>query len=158
MKNKNFFQSLKCAAKGILTALADERNLRFDVAAALAVGVLAYAGNLERTEWALLLLVIAAVICAELFNTAVEHTVDIKTDKYDKNAEIAKNAAAGATLVTAGCAVLVGILLFADFERLFLIAGNIALLPKLRLIAIAVAVFDIALIFIAPLVIKKFRK
>lgn len=158
MRNKNFFQSIKCAVKGILTALADERNLRFDTAAALAAGVLAYAGNFERTEWALLLLTIAAVIISELFNTAVERTVDIKTDKYDKNAETAKNTAAGATLAAAVCAVIVGILLFADFERLFLIAGNIAFLPKLRLIAIAVAVFDAALIFIAPVLIKKFRK
>lgn len=64
---------------------------------------------LSRAELAVLILMCAVVMAAEVFNTAVERTVDLVTSDYHKLAEKAKDAAAGAVLVLAVFAVAVGI-------------------------------------------------
>ncbi|GIP51694.1 hypothetical protein J42TS3_07290 [Paenibacillus vini] len=68
--------------------------------------------RLPVRDLALLLLVISVVITAELLNTAIEAAVDLATPEWHRLAKIAKDAAAGAVLVAAAFAVLIGILLF----------------------------------------------
>jgi len=53
-----------------------------------------------------------AVLIAETINTAIEKTVDLVTQERHKLAHIAKDVAAGAVLLTAFYAILVGILVF----------------------------------------------
>ncbi len=48
------------------------------------------------------------VITAEMINTAIEAAIDLNTNYYHPLAKIAKNTAAGAVLITAINAVLVG--------------------------------------------------
>ena len=52
------------------------------------------------------------VIMAELINTAIESAIDVTTNYYHPLAKVAKNTAAGAVLVTAINAVLVGYIIF----------------------------------------------
>ena len=102
-------QSFLFALKGISHAIRHERNLRIHLAAA--AYVLFFAVNyysLPPSEYALLLLVIGLVIACELFNTAIEHYVDIETPVYNGLAKIAKDVAAGAVLVSAVTAIAVG--------------------------------------------------
>ena len=54
------------------------------------------------------------VISAELFNTAIESVVDMNTNYYHPLAKIAKNVAAGAVIITAINAVVVGYVIFWD--------------------------------------------
>ena len=56
----------------------------------------------------LVLLTILAVLSAELFNTAVESLVDLVTDDYAELAKAAKDVAAGAVLLCAFFAVVIG--------------------------------------------------
>ena len=54
------------------------------------------------------------VIAAELVNTAIEATIDMTTNYYHPLAKVAKNAAAGAVLITAINALVVGYVIFWD--------------------------------------------
>lgn len=117
-KNRNFMQSFKYAVSGFFFALMHERNLRFHIWAAVIVFIFAYNFGLTKIEWAALVMVITFVLVCELINTAVENAVDTATRKYSPTAKIAKDVAAGAVLISAVSAVVVGIILFSDAARI----------------------------------------
>lgn len=104
--------TFRYALEGITVSLKTQRNLRFHTLAAVIVVLAALFFELPLRDIALLLLVIAFVIGAELFNTAIEAVVDLVTPEWHHLAKVAKDAAAGAVLVAAGFAVLIGIALF----------------------------------------------
>lgn len=62
----------------------------------------------------LLFLVTAAfgVLIAEVFNTALERAVDVATQEHNKLAHLAKDVAAGAVLLSAAYAIIVGGVIF----------------------------------------------
>lgn len=97
---------------GVLASLKTERNLRFHTAAAIVVILAALYFHLPARDMAVLLLVIALVITAEMINTAIEAAVDLAAPEWHRLAKLAKDAAAGAVLVAAAFAVFIGILLF----------------------------------------------
>ena len=70
--------------------------------------------DVSKVEFLILAITITMVIGAELFNTAIEATVDMTTNYYHPLAKIAKNVAAGAVLLTAINAVFVGYIIFWD--------------------------------------------
>ena len=59
-----------------------------------------------------LVLTMAFVVAAELFNTAIESAVDLVTTEYHPLAKAAKDAAAGGVLVAAFSSVIVGLIIF----------------------------------------------
>ena len=63
-------------------------------------------------QWAILLTMIALVFHAEIINTALEAIVDKVSPEFHPLAKVAKDCAAGAVLVTALAAVIVGLLIF----------------------------------------------
>lgn len=66
---------------------------------------------LSRTDYAILTVTSSTVIAAEIINTAVENAVNLASEKYTEFGRIAKDAAAGAVLVTAIFAVITGIII-----------------------------------------------
>lgn len=113
MKNRNLKNSFKNASRGIVQAFKTERNVKLHTLATIIVIIFAYIFRFSIIECAILALTITLVIVAELLNTAVEYTVDmICGDKYDELAKYAKDIAAGATLIAAIGAVIVGLLLY----------------------------------------------
>ena len=105
-----FINSFKYAFAGIRHCLRYGRSFKIHVAAAVAVmGVAAYF-KASAVSMALLLIAIALVLAAEMFNTAIEKAVDVATAERHPLAKTAKDVAAGAVLVTAVFAVLIGIL------------------------------------------------
>ncbi|WP_068616258.1 diacylglycerol kinase family protein [Paenibacillus tuaregi] len=106
--------SFRYAFQGITYGLKTQRNLRVHVVCAvLAAGAAAFF-HLSAVKWAILLLTIAVVIAAELINTAVESAVDLSSPELHPLAKAAKDTAAGAVLVCAIFAVIIGIVLFYD--------------------------------------------
>jgi diacylglycerol kinase len=67
--------------------------------------------GLRPAEWAFLVAMIALVGALELVNTVVEVVVDLVSPEYHPLAKIAKDVAAGAVLLAAACAVVVGALI-----------------------------------------------
>lgn len=107
MKNETFHRRLSFAFAGIRTAWRTEASFKFHVvAAALAVAALAWLKP-APLWWALIVLVIAVVIAAELFNTAVEHLADHLHPELHPAIKAVKDCAAGAVLVTSVAALAV---------------------------------------------------
>ena len=69
--------------------------------------------SLTLAEWLWLLLAVFLVWLAEIINTIFENVVDMFTDfHFHPIGKKVKDMAAGAVLLTAGFAVLVGLILF----------------------------------------------
>ncbi len=113
---KAFLRSFVYAAEGIWETICSQRNFRFHIIAAVYVTAFSFFYELSRTDYILLVLTFSSVMASEMINTAVENAVDLSTKEYDKTAKFAKDAAAGAVLVTAVFAVIAGLLLFLDFD------------------------------------------
>lgn len=111
---KSFFKAFVYAWQGIVHTVKTQRNFRFHIAAMVYVTAFSLFYELTKGEYVLLLLTFSSVISAELMNTAIEAAVDLCSPEQHRLAKIAKDAAAGAVLVTAIFAVAVGVLLFGD--------------------------------------------
>lgn len=109
---RSLAKSFRFAARGVRYCVRNERNMRIHLTAATYVLVFSAFYSLSATQYAVLLLVIALVLFAETVNTAVEAVVNLQTQCYDNIARIAKDVAAGAVMITAFFAVIVGLLFF----------------------------------------------
>lgn len=109
---KKLFRSFFFAFRGVIRTIQTERNLRIHITCLIYMfSILGFTDwfTLSRTDWALLILTSGTVISSEVINTAIENAVNLASEKYNKFAETAKDAAAGAVLVSAFFAVLTGI-------------------------------------------------
>lgn len=105
---KAFFRAFGYAWEGLSYALATQRNMKVHVVmSALAVAISLFLG-LEALEWAVLCLTLALVISLEMVNTAIEAGMDSISTEPHPQIKIAKDVAAGAVLVAAALALLVG--------------------------------------------------
>jgi diacylglycerol kinase (ATP) len=90
----------------------------------LIVFVLAFWLHLPPRDWAVLILTIAMVFSAEFVNTAIEAVVDLASPNKHPLAKIGKDVGAGAVVVAALAAILIGLLilgppLWLELTRLF---------------------------------------
>jgi len=100
------------AFNGLWYALRTQRNVRFHVVAALLTTLLGVFLRLSALEFAFLFVAITSVFIAEMFNTGIELCVDLVTPEYHPLAKTAKDVAAGAVLVSAILAVIIGLFVF----------------------------------------------
>ncbi|KPU27949.1 diacylglycerol kinase [Caloranaerobacter sp. TR13] len=114
MKVRRLIDSFNYAVSGIIYTLKTQRNMKIHFIAAFLVLFLSLFFNFSRTELLLLIFAISLVIIAEMINTSIEKTIDLITDDYHPLAEIAKNVAAGAVLISAINSVVVAYLLLFD--------------------------------------------
>ncbi len=112
VKTKKIINSFKYAFEGIVTSFKTERNMKIHVLATVLVILLGVILKINKTEWILCTFAITIVISAELFNTALETIVDMITKEKNVKAKIAKDVSAGAVLVTAIGATVVGTIIF----------------------------------------------
>ena len=68
--------------------------------------------SISKIEWMICIILFGLVITAELINTAIETTVDIAMPRKDEKAKLAKDVAAGAVLVCAITASIIGLIIF----------------------------------------------
>ncbi|MFD2612751.1 diacylglycerol kinase family protein [Paenibacillus gansuensis] len=100
------------AFRGIVQSVRNERHMKIHTAFAAAALVLSVVFRIPAPHFLLVLLAITLVMSAELMNTAIEKTVDLAMPEQHPLARTAKDAAAGAVLVTAVFAVIVGLYVF----------------------------------------------
>jgi diacylglycerol kinase (ATP) len=104
--------SVRCAVRGVAIVLRTQHNAWIH---ALATAVVCIAGllvGLSRLEWCAIVLAVVAVWTAEALNTAIEVLVDLVSPARHPLAGKAKDVAAGAVLVNAIGAAVIGILVF----------------------------------------------
>ena len=105
MKNQAFWRRLGFALQGLGSAYRHEKSFRQQCLAALAVLAVLLFRRPEPVWWALLLLSCGLVLAAELFNTALEHTLDHLSPELHPAVKIAKDCAAGAVFLLSLTAV-----------------------------------------------------
>lgn len=109
---KKFVNSFTYPIKGLKYAYKNEQNLAFDCMIALIVIIFGILFKITVGEWAVLILTVGLVISAELFNSAIEATVDLVTEEYHPLAKVAKDTSAAAVFILAIVAVIVGVIIF----------------------------------------------
>lgn len=105
-------KSFVYAAKGLKSFIIREHNAWIHSAATLVVIVLGITFHISHTEWIAVLLCIGMVFSAEAFNTAIERLVNLVSPDYNKTAGDVKDIAAGAVLICAVTAAIVGLIIF----------------------------------------------
>jgi diacylglycerol kinase (ATP) len=99
------------AFRGIADFFRTERNARWHLAAALLAAVAGFWLRIDRYEWMAVVVCIGVVMALEAMNTALEHLTNLVSPGYQPLAGRAKDAAAGAVLLAAiGAAVIGGII------------------------------------------------
>ena len=125
MQKINRIQSFQYAFSGIWHTLKTQRNAQIHIFIAAVVLVLGLMLNLTFTEWAVIALTMGFVISTEMLNTAVEAAMDFATTDFNPQVKVVKDVAAGAVLISAITAVIVGLLIIGPklLEKLLFIAA-----------------------------------
>ncbi|MGH2581502.1 MAG: diacylglycerol kinase family protein [Anaerolineales bacterium] len=112
--------SFRPAFAGLFYVLRTQPNAWLHAVITLTVLAISFWVQIERTDWALILLTTALVWLAEFFNTAVEVVIDLVTVEEHPLAKIGKDIGAGAVVIAAAIAVIVGLLVLGPpvLERL----------------------------------------
>lgn len=104
--------SFKYAFRGIGQFFIHTHNARIHLAATLIVLIAGGFFDLSMPEWLFLIVAIGMVWVAEAMNTAIEFLVNLVSPGYSKLAGTIKDIAAGAVLIAAICAAIIGIFIF----------------------------------------------
>lgn len=111
MKGKGFHFRLFYGFSGIRAALRFESSFRIQVFAALLTLISIFLLRPPLIWTALIVIMICLVLFAELFNTALEHTLDGLHPNEASFVKIAKDCSAGAVLILSLSALVVYILM-----------------------------------------------
>lgn len=116
MENKKFhILTFKHAFEGIISALKEEPNLKIHFVITILVLLLSFFLKISKRDLIDVILLVGLVFSVELTNTAIEKVVDEFTDKEHPGAKFAKDIAAGAVLIVAITAALVGVIIFLPY-------------------------------------------
>jgi len=107
-KNKRFSARLGFALRGLAHALRTEASLKLQALAGTAALLVLLALRPPAVWWALVILASAAVLAAELFNTAIEHLADLLHPQQSPGIRLVKDCAAAGVLVAVLGALGVG--------------------------------------------------
>lgn len=112
---KRLIKSFKYAGKGIYTLIGEERNARIHCIAIILVTLSGFYFNISKTEWVIIVLCFGLVLAAEAFNTAIERLVDMVCPERKPIAGKVKDLAAGAVLICAIAAAIIGTIIFVPY-------------------------------------------
>ncbi len=120
MPLRKWVESANYAIEGILHAVKTQRHLRYHLVAAVLILLLSFILGISQSKFIAIAIVVIIVLSVEMLNTAIEAIVDVIFKEYDDRAKIIKDIAAGAVLLTAiGAAVVGYIILFPYLKNLF---------------------------------------
>jgi len=105
-------KSFGYAFTGIFDLLKSEPNTRIHLLATIGALFGGFILGISKTEWCIILIVIALVWASEAFNTAIEKLTDHLFPEYHEKARFAKDISAGAVLVCAMAALGCGLIIF----------------------------------------------
>ena len=109
------YKSFGYAFEGIFAGIRGERNMKIHCFAAVCVIVAGVLVHIAVTEWCICLVLFGLILSLELVNTAIEAVVDLVTKEKKPLAKIAKDTAAGAVLVSAIAAAIIGCIIFVPY-------------------------------------------
>jgi len=107
-----FFRSFRYAFRGLVRLIRTEQNAQVHFAAAIIVGTAAWALDLSRLEATIIFFAVTLVFVTEITNTAIEKLLDLVHPESHSQVAFIKDALAGAVLISASIAAIVGFLVF----------------------------------------------
>lgn len=110
--NRSFAHAVIDAIDGIYHALIEQPNFRIQVLLSGLAVAGGFALRFGPWQWAVVTIACAFVLAAELFNTGLEHAIDLYKPENHPLARSAKHAGAAAVLVAAIAAAIVGICIY----------------------------------------------
>ena len=111
MKNRRFMARLGFACSGVMAAFQSEKSFRTQLLMVLLTLPVMVWLNPAPLWWAVMIMIGALVLAAELFNTALESLIDHLHPEIHPSIKIAKDCAAGAVLILSIAGVLLSALL-----------------------------------------------
>lgn len=99
------------AGRGIQVAICSEASFAVHLSAAALVLIVGVGLEISRWEWCLIVLCVAIVLAAEMFNTSVERLAKAITGETRAEIRDALDMASGAVLIVAIGAAIVGMFL-----------------------------------------------
>lgn len=112
---KKQLRSFRYALQGIACCVGREQNLSFHLIATAIVVAAGCHYGISRFEWIAVTGCVGLVIAAELMNSAIERLVDLVSPGRHPIAGQVKDIAAGAVLVCAIAAAVIGLLVFIPY-------------------------------------------
>ncbi len=123
MPLRKWIKSANHAIEGILHAAKTQRHIRYHLYAAIAVLITAFVLGVRGTDFVILVTLATLVISIEMINTSIEIITDILFKEYDPRAKAIKDTAAGAVLIAAIGAGIIGYILLFDSISAFFYNG-----------------------------------
>ncbi len=154
MKAGNLWESLDFAFQGIVHVLKTQRNMKIHFLIAFLVLIGSLFLNITRLELIILFIVITLVLIMELINTSIEIIIDMLAEEYNFRAKIAKNVSAGAVLLAALNAVVIGYFIF--MNKIADLSLNV--FAKIRQSPYYLTLINLGLLFILIITLKAFSK
>ncbi len=105
-------KSFTYAGAGIFQFVRREHNARIHLVATIGVAIAAWTLKVSHLEAVALVSVIGLVWVTEMLNTCLERTADLISKEEHPEIKIIKDLAAGAVLVAAITAVIIGLFIF----------------------------------------------
>lgn len=108
-------QSFAHAFAGLRLLVRNEPNMRLHIGAGVAAVLAGAALHIGAAEWRWLILAVTLVLAAEALNTAIEQACNAIGLGYNPAIKAAKDVAAGAVLIAAIAAALIGASIFGPY-------------------------------------------
>jgi diacylglycerol kinase (ATP) len=109
---KDRFKSFSYALNGLKHVLKLERNFHIHIIAGVTAIMLGLVFRISYWDWMMVIMCIGFVLFAEIVNTAVEKLTDMVSPQKNEIAGKVKDIAAGAVLVAAITAFVIGSVIF----------------------------------------------
>ncbi|MBI5074576.1 MAG: diacylglycerol kinase [Nitrospirae bacterium] len=147
MPLRAWIKSANHAIEGVIYGARTQKHLRYHFFSAAAVLFFSYMVGVSKPELVIIALAVILVLAAEMMNSAIEAVVDILSPEYSEKARVAKDISAGAVLITAfGAAVLGYVVLFPYVKIIFSEGFHVAKHSKEEISFIAFILVLIAVI------------
>ncbi|MGQ9706261.1 MAG: diacylglycerol kinase [bacterium] len=105
-------ESFNNAIEGVIYAIRTQRNMKIHIISAVIVLIASALFSISKGELILILLLIGIVFITEMFNTAIELSLNLVVDTLHPVARIIKDVSAGAVLFSSITAIVIGYLIF----------------------------------------------
>lgn len=110
-------RSFSYAFAGIAVLIKSQHNAWIHLLAIMLVISCGLFYQIDVVEWCLVILAIVAVLVAEALNTAIEFLCDVASPNLHPLVEKAKDVAAGAVLISAIGALIIGLTIFLPYFK-----------------------------------------
>ena len=108
-------KSFTHAGRGLLVFFRTTHNAWLQIFIFIITVSLGFYFNITNVEWIALILVSGLVLASEAFNTAIEIDMDLTSPEFHPYARDTKDVAAGAVLISAITAIIIGIIIFGHY-------------------------------------------